>query len=1127
MIKAAVFASGTGTNAIKLFEKAKTLKNIQCAILVVDQPGAGIIKKVKEEFPEIEVLLVDEKSRETREQKIIQELRSRDVTWCFLAGFMRILSQSFLDAFKDPGGYFRVVNIHPSLLPAYPGLNSYERAFEAKEARSGVTVHLVDGGVDTGPILIQESFAREPQDTLESFIQKGKRIEWSIYPKVLEMIDQNVTLMAIPSREEGTAQLFWIYYSREKIDSKTLTALAPRLTDAVDQGFWVNPTAKEWSSFEFDDLQVISFLPGVTDNPARAFSELLAFESCFQGRQLQVSSGEAVFLKKGGRPHVINKLIHQEKRIPRGDDRLSTLNFKALEVPKTESIEVKTLSLHGLSDEDLGKLSADHHWALTVDEMKVIQAHYGDRKITDVEIEVLAQTWSEHCKHKIFRAEIEYIDKVQPSKSGHVRGLFKDYIQGPTEKLKAKKDWLISVFNDNAGIVRFHENVDVCIKVETHNSPSALDPYGGALTGILGVNRDILGTGLGAKPIANTNVLCFGNPAEQGAIPVGLFHPRDVLKGVHKGIQDGGNKSGIPTVNGAMIFDESFAGKPLVYCGTLGVMPQTVTGRPSAEKGQKPGDLVVVCGGSVGLDGIHGATSSSLGLDSTTPTGMVQIGDPLTQKRVLDFILIARDQGLYSSITDNGAGGISSSVGEMAGQTNGAKLDLSLVPLKYPGLMPWQIMVSESQERMTMSVPPAKKDALLALAKQMGVQINVIGEFTASGKLEVFYRTEKVADLSLAFLHDGLPKMKLKATWSGPRKTAIQKNSLRLSNPMVGTPSQKLLALAAHPSLASKERWVRQYDHEVQSATAVKPFEGFGPSAPNDGGVIWMGAHGGGQKEGTAIGSGICPHLSDVDPEWMAINAVDEAVRNVMVTGADPSKVALCDNFCWPDPLPGEDNPEAEQKLAELVRTCRGLADTVLAYEMPLVSGKDSMKNDFKGQLPSGEKVKISVLPTLLVTAIAHHPDVTRALKPHAKPGSVLYLLGRKTTAQTFNAQTARKFYESFFRATQKGVFQSAHDVSEGGMIFAAMESVMLHRGGLKIQAASAQEANEWFEESPAQILVSVDPSQEASLKASFDLADVKRIGIVDTTAQLELQFGTSRETVGVAEFEARFRGAV
>ena len=506
---------------------------------------------------------------------------------------------------------------------------------------------------------------------------------------------------------------------------------------------------------------------------------------------------------------------------------------------------------------------------------------------------------------------------------------------------------------------------------------------------------------------------------------------------------------------------------------------------------------------------------------------MVQLGDPLTQKRVIDFILVARDQGLYSSITDNGAGGISSSVGEMAVQTHGAKIDLSLVPLKYPGLMPWQIMVSESQERMTLSVPPSQRADLLTLAQQMGVQATVIGEFTSNGKLEVLYRTEQVANLDIDFLHDGLPKMKLKATWNGPRKTDTSKRSLRLPVQPQSSAKARLLKLASHPTLASKEKWIRQYDHEVQGATAVKPFEGVFPSAPNDGAVIWMGAHGSESVDGVAIGSGICPHLCDVDPKWMAINAVDEAVRNVLVTGADPDKVALTDNFCWPDPLPGKDNPDAEQKLAELVRTCQGLAETVLAYEMPLVSGKDSMKNDFRGEYLDGKKVKISVLPALLVTAISYHPDVTRALKPHAKVGSLLYLLGRSSNIETYHAQGTRKFYQKFYQAFQKGLFQSAHDLSEGGLLFAVCESLLLNRGGISFNAANDLAAQAWFQESPGQILVSIHPSKEAALKDFFEEIEMHSLGLIESSGKIELRVGDLQETMYLTEFESHFTGAL
>ena len=935
----------------------------------------------------------------------------------------------------------------------------------------------------------------------------------------------NQVLLAMPTNGESHFLLFWISYSGNLISQTELESVSLRVSDAVDQKLWVNPTENHWSSLNFSQLQIIHFKAGVTDNPAHSFQELLGFESLFKERSIVVHSGEAILLKPGQTFRPVNGLIQAELRFAHPGPQGHELNQKIFAEPAIQSLQVEKISLHGLSESELVNLSNQRFWALNAEEMRVIQKHFGDQAITDVEIEVLAQTWSEHCKHKIFGATIQYQDEKETFK---VESLFKTYIQAPTTEIQKKKNWAISVFKDNAGIVRFHDQVDLCIKVETHNSPSALDPYGGALTGILGVNRDILGTGLGARPIANTNVLLFGDPNESEPLPQGLFHPREVLTGVHRGIQDGGNKSGIPTVNGAMLFDESFAGKPLVFCGTVGVLPQLINGIASASKNQRPGDLIVMVGGAVGFDGIHGATSSSLALDSKTPSSMVQIGDPLTQKRVMDFMLEARDLGLYNSVTDNGAGGLSSSIGEMASETNGAKVFLERVPLKYPGLQPWQIFVSESQERMTLSVPSENWEALQKLSIARNVESTVVGEFTASGYLEIFYANEEVGRLSLAFLHDGLPKMNLKAKWHGPRARSSWKKDPPARAPL---PDAKAILerLLRDPSLASKEKWIRQYDHEVQGATVVKPFESGVNSAPNDGGVIWMGAHGNPGNSGAVISSGICPDFSLFDPDTMAKIAVDEAVRNALVTGADPAHLALIDNFCWPDPLPGPKNSDAEQKLAELVRTCRGLSEICRAYEMPLISGKDSMKNDFIGMRPDGVEVKISVLPTLLVTALAYHPDVNLALKPHAKAGSKLYLLDpakvktdstsasnryfgatlpkyfelESRTDFAFDLKKTRLFYDRFHAATRREIFASAHDLSEGGLLFAIFESLLLNQAGISL-AMHEDELSYLFGEMPGRILVSVSLAKQAAFEAEFS-NELTELGSVDGTAAIRL----------------------
>ncbi|MCH2637310.1 MAG: AIR synthase-related protein, partial [Candidatus Thalassarchaeum sp.] len=387
---------------------------------------------------------------------------------------------------------------------------------------------------------------------------------------------------------------------------------------------------------------------------------------------------------------------------------------------------------------------------------------------TDVELECLAQTWSEHCSDKIFAAHIHHVDTTTGEES-EINSLFKTHIMQPTLDMQTQVDWLLSIFHDNSGVIEWTKDWSLCIKAETHNSPSALDPFGGAMTGIVGVNRDILGTGLGARPIANMDVFCFGPPDFSGHLPGGLFHPSRVLRGVHAGIRAGGNESGIPTVNGAIVFDDRYIGKPLVYAGTVGIMPRHLPdGRESHDKTPSPGDIVYMLGGRVGSDGIHGATFSSLELTEESPSSAVQIGDPITQKKMIDMVLEARDAGLIQVITDNGAGGLSSSVGEMAELTGGAELDLAVVPLKQPGLSSWEILVSESQERMTVGVSEDNVPAFEALAELHEVEATAVGTFTDSGAFIVKHGDSTVAHLPMDFMHDGCPQLQLNSEWTPP-----------------------------------------------------------------------------------------------------------------------------------------------------------------------------------------------------------------------------------------------------------------------------------------------------------------------------------------------------------------------
>lgn len=919
----------------------------------------------------------------------------------------------------------------------------------------------------------------------------------------------------------------------------------------------------------------VRYRPGVTDNVGRSATEALRLISDFAKiEEVHVFSGAAFVLygpiTRGqaelvGEELLANSLIQELRVIPYAEfassDRFA--NQSVPEVLLPESPTVKEINLDQ-SDRGLQEMSQANCWALTVSELRAIQEYFERAEVkaarareglptgpTDVEIEILAQTWSEHCKHKIFNAGINYREPENADGkalfpalgSFRVKSLFKDMIRGATERVRERRNlnWLVSVFTDNAGIVRFDPKLDLCIKVETHNSPSALDPYGGALTGIVGVNRDILGCGMGARPIANTDVFCFAPPdwpapGEEKELPPGLKHPRRILEGVHLGIEHGGNKSGIPTINGAIAFHRNFAGKPLVFCGTIGALPpRLASGAETKNKGQKPGHRVVVAGGRVGKDGIHGATFSSMELNESAPATAVQIGDPITQKRLADFLIEARDKELFSSVTDNGAGGVSSSVGEMATLTGGATIDVALAPVKYPGLAPFELVVSESQERMTFAVKPENLEEFFALAKRRGVEATNLGEFRSDGFFRIQYKGKTVALLSMDFLHDGLPPMELEAEWSftPPEERPWAK---LLSKPEIKVRDlnarhffeDSMLKLLSSWNIRSKEDLVRRYDHEVQAATVIKPFVGASAEGPGDAGVLWLEPHGGSPYSGVAIACGLAPQLSAFDTYLSAQYAFDEALRNCVAVGADPDQVALTDNFCWPDPLPSNKNPDATYKLAQLVRACRGLHDLAMVYGAPFVSGKDSMKNDFIGGGRFGKDVKISVPPTVLVTAMAKVHDVRKTVTSDFKnAGDKIFLLGTNSrnlggselcnifdlpseailnVPAPVNGEKNLALYRKVHAAINQGLLASCHDCSEGGMLIALAESAIGGSLGVRVDieeseaefaAFGGSPLELFYNETPGRFVVSVTPAQEAKFREHFAGEEIWALGEV------------------------------
>ncbi|MBT5281159.1 MAG: phosphoribosylformylglycinamidine synthase, partial [Euryarchaeota archaeon] len=692
----------------------------------------------------------------------------------------------------------------------------------------------------------------------------------------------------------------------------------------------------------------------------------------------------------------------------------------------------------------------------------------------------------------------------------------------PTHDMAKEVDWLLSVFHDNSGVIAWNDDWSVCMKAETHNSPSALDPYGGAMTGIVGVNRDILGTGLGARPIANTDVFCFGPPTWTGELPSTLFHPSRVLRGVHAGVRVGGNESGIPTVNGAIVFDERYIGKPLVYCGTVGIMPRRLAdGRESHEKNPTPGDAVYMVGGRVGYDGIHGATFSSLELTDESPSSAVQIGDPITQKKMMDMILEARDACLITCITDNGAGGLSSSIGEMAEYTNGCEIDLGKVPLKQEGLSSWEILVSESQERMTVAVAPKDIEAFEALAALHEVEATIVAEFTNTGYFHVKHGEETVAYLPIEFLHDGVPQLELESEWIPPvQPEFIPPTSLDNTN--------LLVEMLARPNIASKETWVRQYDHEVMAQTAVKPFVGKERDGPGDAGLIAP-IHG--DPQGIVVSCGIAPRYSDIDAGAMVAAAIDEAVRNAVCVGVDIDKMAGLDNFCWPDPIESEKTPDGKFKLAQLVRANRELERICRAYRLPCVSGKDSMKNDY-GVWPN----KISIPPTMLFSLFGNHADVrntaTSNFKQHGQriylvgnsknelgASEVAYHLNEKNLVDGIGGNVPRlpeperqlDIYRRLSKTIQEGLIRTAHDCSEGGLAVAVAEMCIGGRLGAIIDIDGIGEGDSFsrlWSESLGRIIVAVDAEHEMQFIEAMSDADIHLIGMVTDSQNLIIEDG-------------------
>jgi phosphoribosylformylglycinamidine synthase subunit PurSL len=986
----------------------------------------------------------------------------------------------------------------------------------------------------------------------------------------------------------------------------------------------------------------VFFHPGVTDTLA---------ESVLSGAQLlgipglqQVETGQRYLLdarlsesdvRTITEALLYNTVIQDYELHPAGalDDMAShdKPNYASSPDANDVSSSIRTFPLSHMSDEQLLALSKHGMLALNLDEMRAIQEYFRDehREPTDVELETLAQTWSEHCSHKTFRATIDYREfDTDGNLLAHERipGLLKHYLMRATEQVR--RSWVVSAFRDNAGIIRFTECMDIAFKVETHNHPSAIEPFGGANTGVGGVIRDVLG--VSAQPIACTDVLCFGpphTPAE--SLPAGVLSPRRIASGVVNGVRDYGNKMGIPTVNGAVLYNEGYIYNPLVFCGCLGMLPHG-----SHPQQAQPGDLIVVLGGRTGRDGIHGATFSSGEMSSeviASAGSAVQIGAPITEKKVTDVVLAARDRQLYHAITDCGAGGFSSAIGEM-GEETGARVELANAPLKYAGLAPWEIWLSEAQERMVLAVPPENLQELRAICAIEEVEVSILGTFTNDHRLVVTHQNQIVANLDMAFLHDGRPSRTLEAVWAGAARATDPARATARVAPTIHEPLARqasgrgtgwgvysrgdpcgrpgaeggnavdgvgnarpvdgvgnarpgdgieshyhtqLLALLSHPTIASKEGVVRRYDHEVQGATVLKPLVGRAGNGPGDAAVLQpildgppprpparggptihdgspgstnasyyivgpplagglgmgtgglgMGTGGLGQGGGIVLSNGVNPLYGLIDPYSMAMNAVDEALRNLTAVGGDIERAAILDNFCW-------GNPNDPRQLGMLVRAVQGCYDAAVGFGTPFISGKDSLNNEYR----SGEQ-RLPVIPTLLISAVGILEDAAQTIDMSLKaPGNLLYQIGttcnelagshyaeiqplpvevaQQTSVPQPDVAHARSLMNALGKAIRRGLVQSCHDLSEGGLAIAAAEMSLAGLLGMTIDVGRIAENIDsivaLFSESPSRFLVEIAPEQQAAFEAHMrdhDVQDIRYIGTVTEEPQFIITYG-------------------
>jgi phosphoribosylformylglycinamidine synthase len=947
-----------------------------------------------------------------------------------------------------------------------------------------------------------------------------------------------------------------VYTVDKDLDESQLEKVASMLTNPVIEKSSINsPLAPENFSWAVE----IGFLPGVTDNIAAT-----AREGVEDSLKTSFEAGEGIY---SSQVTFVSGKLTREDALAVGEalanpliQRIQVKNYDEFIADKGMGVIVPRVRLEAepkvdvvdleVPDEELVRIGKEGirnkdgtrrgPLALDLTYMYAIRDYFRKqgRNPTDVELESIAQTWSEHCKHTIFANPIDEITD----------GLFRHFIKAATNRVrneKGDKDFCVSVFTDNAGAIIFDEAYLVADKVETHNTPSALDPFGGSITGIVGVNRDPIGFGLGAKPIINRYGYCFADPRR---ITVLYKSPnktqkmpsaRRIMEGVILGVNAGGNQSGIPTNQGFVFFDERYRGKPLVFVGTVGLIPRKSAGRPAHEKKAQPDDYIVMLGGRVGQDGIHGATFSSEALNTGSPATAVQIGDPITQKKLSDAIIKeARDLGLYNSITDNGAGGLSCSVAEMAKECNGCYVKLEKVPLKYPNLESWKIWVSESQERMTLSVPKEKWSQFKDLMERRGVEATVIGEFTDSGRCVVDYADKRVMDVDLGFLHDGLPARPMHTTYTRPIHEEPE-------IPLLEDLTESLYKMLRRPNIASFEFISHQYDHEVQGGSVIKPLQGRG--RVNGRATVTRPVLS--SKKGIVTSQGINPSYGDIDMYHMAACAIDTAIRNSISVGAKLDYLALLDNFCWCS----SDEPERLGQLKEAARACY---DYAVAFGTPFISGKDSMFNDFKGFDKNNNPVKISVPPTLLISSLGVMEDSRKAVSLDAKiDGDLVYLLGERrdelgaseyfamlgeeqkkerfvgNNVPKVDAEKNKKLYRALSDAIDEELIASAESIALGGLGVALAKTAIGGQLGLEVSLENipgdaSRDDFALYSESQGGLVVTVAPQYKERFEEVMQGNAFTLIGKVTSNQRLVIKGLSGKKIVdaGIEELTRSYK---